>query len=169
MGRHEAIQADPARLRRPVAVAFGGGAAIAATALAVTLGGLGDDDGSTSSSPRRQQPALSAAPPSSSSAPPTSPTSGTSGTSGTATMAMAMGPTLQLRAVGTSWVEVRGPRDQVLVSRTFHRGDTASFNQARVHVTIGNGAAIRMTANGMPVKPGRPGQVELMSVVRGGD
>ena len=82
---------------------------------------------------------------------------------------MAMGPTLELRAVGVSWVEVRGPNDQVLVARTFRPGDSATYNQRRVHVTIGNAAAMRVKANGMPVKPGRPGQVQIMSVVRGGD
>ena len=82
---------------------------------------------------------------------------------------MAMGPTLELRAVGTSWVEVRGPNDKVLVSRTFPRGESATFSQRRVHLTIGNAGAMRIKANGMPVKAGRPGQVEVMSVVRGGD
>jgi hypothetical protein len=98
-----------------------------------------------------------------------SPTPSSSGSPTASPGMMAMGPTLELRAVGTSWVEVRGPADRVLVARIFRKGDRATFNPSRVHLTIGNAAAVRVTANGMPVKRGRPGRVMLMTVVRGGD
>ena len=137
-----------------------------AIALVVAVA-LAPRDGDTSTDRTPDARTSSTASPSPSTSPSTPAGSATS--SAASPSMMAMGPTLELRAVGVSWVQVRGPSNQVLVARTFQPGDSATFNQRWVHVTVGNAAAMRIKANGMPVKPGRPGQVQLLSVVRGGD
>jgi uncharacterized protein DUF4115 len=146
-------------------VVVAGGIVVAIALVVAVALALRNGDTSTDRTPGART--SSTASPSPSTSPSTPAASATS--SAASPSMMAMGPTLELRAVGVSWVEVRGPSDQVLVARTFQPGDSATFNQRRVHVTIGNAAAIRIKANGMPVKPGRPGQVQIMSVVRGGD
>jgi hypothetical protein len=163
MGRHEARR--PGVIHFPRRMVVAGGVVltlvlVVAVALAIRNGdsSSGPTPGAGASSTASHRQSTSASPPLASA----------KGSTASPSM-MAMGPTLELRAVGTSWVEVRGPNDNVLVARTFHRGESATFTQRRVHVTLGNAGAMRIKANGMPVEPGRPGQVEIMSVVRGGD
>lgn len=86
-----------------------------------------------------------------------------------AASAMAMAPTVAFRVTGTSWIEVRGPKGQVMVSRTFHEGETKSFSQRQVRVTVGNAGAVRARFNGMKVKLGVEGEVREVTVMRGGD
>jgi hypothetical protein len=80
-----------------------------------------------------------------------------------------MAPTVELRLVGTSWVEVRGTSGRVLVSQICRKGDHSTFRQRQVTVTVGNAGAVRMRANGMPVELGGPGEVRVVTVMRGGD
>lgn len=168
MGRHEA---QPRRLTRrglQVSAAVLGGLATVGVVAAVVWGG-GDPATTPARGPATSATALPLSAGPTSASPPVPSTATASDASSPATSPMAMGPTLEIRAVGTSWVEVRGPADRVLVARIFRKGDRATFSQSRVHVTIGDAGAVRLTANGMPVRDRRPGQVVLMSVVRGGD
>jgi hypothetical protein len=82
---------------------------------------------------------------------------------------MPMAPTVAIRLVGSSWIEVRGPEGGVLVSRIFSKGETASFSHRQVQVTIGNSGAVRMKANGMPFDLSGPSRVRIVTVMRGGD
>jgi hypothetical protein len=93
---------------------------------------------------------------------------GSGGGAGGAATAMPMPPTVEFRLVGTSWVEVRGPNGEVLTTGICRKGDHAEFRQSRVQVVVGNAAAVRLTANGMPVELGGPGQVRVLTVTRGG-
>ncbi|HEU4910717.1 MAG TPA: DUF4115 domain-containing protein [Actinomycetes bacterium] len=93
---------------------------------------------------------------------------GSGGGAGGVATAMPMPPTVAFRLVGTSWVEVRGPNGEVLTTGICRKGDNAEFRQSRVQVVVGNAAAVRLTANGMPVKLGGPGQVRVLTVTRGG-
>ena len=93
---------------------------------------------------------------------------GSGGGAGGAATAMPMPPTVAFRLVGTSWVEVRGPNGEVLTTGICRKGDHAEFRQSRVQVVVGNAAAVRLTANGMPVELGGPGQVRVLTVTRGG-
>lgn len=166
MGRHEA---QPRRLtRRGLQVTAAAAALVVALLVAVAVTRAARDPGTAPGAHRatsRTALPLSAGPGSSS----PKPSSSASVSPTASTPMMAMGPTLALCAVGISWVEVRGPADRVLVARIFRKGDRATFSQSRVHLTVGNAAAVQVTANGMPVTRGRPGRVLLMTVVRGGD
>jgi hypothetical protein len=165
-GRHEA--------RRPRRA--GAGVGVAVLVAAVVLGlvllvravtGDGNAPSATGGSVSPTRPAISREPPTSTPPAPGSP--GAPSATGSGSM-MPMGPTVQLRLVGTSWIEARAmPSGRLLVARLCHAGDVLTFGQRVVEVTIGNAAAVRMTANGMPTPLGAPGVVRRITVTRGGD
>jgi hypothetical protein len=138
----------------------------AGLALVVVLTSVGEDGGT-------RRPALregTTSPPTRTGTPPPAPSSPAASASptGTASM-MPMAPTVALRLVGTSWIEVRGPDGAVLVSRVFREGERMAFGQRQVQVTIGRSGAVRMQANGMPFDLTGPSRVRVVTVMRGGD
>ena len=74
--------------------------------------------------------------------------------------------TLAFEVTGTSYITVRTPAGDVLVSRLFKKGSHATFDENRLEVVVGNSGAVRFTLNGRPRRPGARGQVETFDVTR---
>jgi hypothetical protein len=166
-GRHAARTSGLLRFGAVLVLLVGVAGAGLAVVVALTSGG---DESRTS------RPALKAGgtTPSGATSAASSPASasgapaGSPSPTGTASM-MPMAPTVALRLVGTSWIEVRGPDGGVLVSRVFREGERMAFSQRQVQVTIGRSGAVHMQANGMPFDLTGPSRVRVVTVMRGGD
>lgn len=69
-------------------------------------------------------------------------------------------PTLHLALVGTSYVQVR-TGGRIILQKVLRKGQSRTFDQKVLSVTLGNAAAVRATINGKALKPGRRGQVQI--------
>jgi hypothetical protein len=67
-------------------------------------------------------------------------------------------PTLRLELTGTSYVRVR-VAGRTLLATVLTKGQSRTFDQKALTVTVGNAAAVRATINGKLLRPGRTGQV----------
>ncbi|MDQ1626927.1 MAG: hypothetical protein QOI54_671 [Actinomycetota bacterium] len=67
-------------------------------------------------------------------------------------------PTLRLELTGTSYVRVR-VAGRTLLATVLTKGQSRTFDQKSLTVTVGNAAAVRATINGKLLRPGRTGQV----------
>lgn len=76
-------------------------------------------------------------------------------------------PTLALTVTGPQChVFVRVPGGDILVNRTLTRGQSLSFDDARLNVVLSDAGAVRVSVNGTPRPPGRPGERADFAVTR---
>lgn len=109
-----------------------------------------DNGGTTTATPTTQEtstaPTTTTAPTATTSSPPPSPTPTPTPTE--------KPPTLSFKVLAPSYITVRIPGGRTLVSRTFRKGETRSFDQKVLEVVNGRPRNVRFEVNGKPRKPG---------------
>jgi hypothetical protein len=175
VGRHSSPNSAPRAVPRRALVA--GGAALAALAIAViaVLALQGGDDTTTAKSASSASNGTSAdGSGSSSSATPTDSSSTSASTTASTSASTTASPaasrsaspspterprTLDLRLTGDSYVMVRVPGGQTLLTKVLHKGDHRSFDQKSLVVVLGNAVAVEVRVNGKLLPRGGRGQV----------
>lgn len=164
MGRHsEPGTGAPAPDR-----GFWARAGVAGLALLLVGGYLltrgGDDDVSTApgASPTADRPSPSA---SATVAPSPSPSASPSAAAPSPSKAE-RAPTLAFLVLRDSYITVRVPGGETLVSKIFHKGQQRRFDEKVLQVVNGRPAAVRFTVNGKPRKPGPADAPETFTVRR---
>lgn len=74
-------------------------------------------------------------------------------------------PTLAFRVLRPSYITVRVPGGETLVSKVFRKGQQRSFDRPVLQVVNGRPSAVRFTVNGTPREPG-PAEVPERFTVR---
>lgn len=118
----------------------------------VRTAGPGGSAGTTRSSPTSSSGTPTPASSSASPSPSTSPTK--------------RPPTLTLAVRRDSYITVRVPGGQTLVSKLFRAGAKRSFDNKVLQVVNGRPSAVRFTVNGKPRKPGPADEPETFTVRR---
>jgi hypothetical protein len=135
---------------------------VAVAGVAFAMRGGGDDKTTTANPARTTTTSTPPAPsPSATTSAPSSPAAASSTASAPASKkATKRPPTLHLQLIGTSYVQVKvGGR--IILQKVLTKGQSRTFDQKVVSVTLGNAAAVRATVNGKARKPGRRGMVAI--------
>ncbi|MGZ4592356.1 MAG: DUF4115 domain-containing protein [Actinomycetes bacterium] len=165
MGRHRAPSTESTALPRSL-LAVGGAAVLVVLVLGVGIFAAMRGDGNDTTTAGSQHPPASASAGTTTAAAASPSPSATASEASPSPTATKRAPTLNLTMTGTSYVSVRLPNGRSLVAKTFSKGQSKSFDEKALRVTIGNAAAVRVTVNGRLRAPGRRGQVVTFTARR---
>jgi cytoskeleton protein RodZ len=180
MGRHSKPRERPAASDRALLVAVVAlvGAVVVASIAVVVLVGTGGDEPVTTVAPPAtstgtpgtptpsatapavaETPAVTAPPPAATT-PPAKPS-----TSAPASPAKPP-PTVVLKTTDRVWIRVSDGK-KILISGTYPKGKTLTFNQPALSVRIGNAGSVRSYVNGKRRKGAPAGQIDQFTARRG--